>query len=414
MIIHLKLNIRKKLNIKLLYLIITGELIFALPFHVNRFFRPALLEEYGYSNTMMGMAFTVYGISALVCYLPGGIIADKIDPRKLLAISLLLTSLGGMFLLTYPNFITLCIIYGYWGITSILFCWGALIKATRLEGGKRQGMSFGLLEAGRGLVASISATVASFIFANVILLRYLNDFLSTSFTSLSLVIIFYSFITMLASLLIWFCYKTGQEKKLNNKKYILKDVLPFNKSIIYQAFIVFSAYSAYKGVDYYAQYFYEVLKYTKEDTAFLMSNLSYLRPLCAVSAGIIADKITSSKSCIYLFIISSLSYLILSLTSQNIFFTLIFSNLVISMIAVFSIRGIYFSLIQEAKVPINITGIAVGIISLVGFFPDIYIGPLFGSFLDNYQITKAFQKCFIVLFCVSLLGAICSAFLRRR
>ena len=84
------------------------------------------------------------------------------------------------------------------------------------------------------------------------------------------------------------------------------------------------------------------------------------------------------------------------------------------MIAVFSIRGIYFSLIQEAKVPINITGIAVGIISLVGFFPDIYIGPLFGSFLDNYQITKAFQKCFIVLFCVSLLGAICSAFLNRK
>ena len=59
-----------------------------------------------------------------------------------LSFSLLLTSLGGIALLYYPNFILLCLIYGYWGVTSILFCWSALIKATRIVGKEKQGLSF--------------------------------------------------------------------------------------------------------------------------------------------------------------------------------------------------------------------------------------------------------------------------------
>ena len=136
---------RNKINkFKLLYLIIAGELIFALPFHINRFFRPSLLEDLQITNSMMGIAFTVYGLTALVCYFPGGYIADKFDPRKLLSLSLFLTSLGGIILLNYPSFSLLCIVYGYWGVTSILFCWSALIKATRIVGSEKQGLSFGI------------------------------------------------------------------------------------------------------------------------------------------------------------------------------------------------------------------------------------------------------------------------------
>ena len=52
-------------SISLFYLILVGELVFALPFHISRFFRPALLEDFNYSNTMLGVAFSVYGFTAL-------------------------------------------------------------------------------------------------------------------------------------------------------------------------------------------------------------------------------------------------------------------------------------------------------------------------------------------------------------
>ena len=360
---------------------------------------------------MMGIAFTIYGLTALICYFPGGYIADRFDPRKLLSFSLLLTSLGGIALLYYPSFILLCLIYGYWGVTSILFCWSALIKATRIVGKEKQGLSFGVLEAGRGFIASIAATIAAILFSSTVLKVYVNNLFTAQFTSLSIVIFFYTSITLFSSIIIWFFYKTEVNNDINiSKKMPLRSLLKYYKIISCQALIVFSAYSAFKGIDYYSQYFYEVLKYSKEKTAFTMSNLSYLRPICAITAGIIADRITTTKSTFFLFIFSTISFLILSIwSSYSGLMILIIANLTITMVAIFSLRGIYFSFFKEINIPINMTGITVGIISLIGFFPDVYIGPLFGFYLDKYPIIIAFQKCFFSLFIISLAG-LCSAY----
>ena len=101
-------------NIAIFYLIIIGELIFALPFHISRFFRPSLIEDFNYSNMTLGIAFSVYGITALVSYIPGGYIADKLRPKYLLSLSLFLTSLGGLVFLFNPKGNWLYFIYGYW------------------------------------------------------------------------------------------------------------------------------------------------------------------------------------------------------------------------------------------------------------------------------------------------------------
>ena len=74
------------------------------------------------------------------------------------------------------------------------------------------------------------------------------------------------------------------------------------------------------------------------------------------------------------------------------------------MAGVFSLRGIYFCYIQETKIPTNVIGFSVGIISLIGFFPDVYIGPIFGYILDTYSKVKAFNLCYIFLLILSLIG----------
>ena len=77
----------------------------------------------------------------------------------------------------------------------------------------------------------------------------------------------------------------------------------------------------------------------------------------------------------------------------------------ISMIAVFALRGIYFCYLQETKIPTNVIGFSVGIISLIGFFPDVYIGPVFGYFLDTYSNkVEAFNLCYLFLLILSLIG----------
>ena len=83
----------------MLIIILAGELIFALPFHLARFFRPTFLQAFGLTNTQLGDIFAVYGVVAMLSYFPGGIIADKYPPNRLMSFSLLATALGGLYLL---------------------------------------------------------------------------------------------------------------------------------------------------------------------------------------------------------------------------------------------------------------------------------------------------------------------------
>ena len=75
-------------------LILAGEVIFSLPFHIPRFFRPNMLEVFQLSNTSLGDIFAVYGVVALLAYFPGGTIADRFPPRILMCLSLAATGLG--------------------------------------------------------------------------------------------------------------------------------------------------------------------------------------------------------------------------------------------------------------------------------------------------------------------------------
>ena len=84
------------------------------------------------------------------------------------------------------------------------------------------------------------------------------------------------------------------------------------------------------------------------------------------------------------------------------------------MIAIFSLRGIFYSLLEEVNLPITITGIAVGIISFIGYMPDIFIGPIFGYFLDKSSDINSFQNCFLILSLISVSGLIASFRLRKR
>ena len=184
----------------LILLILAGELIFSLPFHITRFFKSGVLEVFQISNTNLGDAFAFYGIFALLSYFPGGYLADRYPPRKLIFYSLLFTGIGGIYFATIPKPAILPYLYAFWGITTILFFWGALIKYTSDWGGiDQQGRAFGYLEAGRALVASIFSSIA-------FLLVYLFSQNSESFSrnSIQLVILFYAITTIVLSFLVLF------------------------------------------------------------------------------------------------------------------------------------------------------------------------------------------------------------------
>ena len=145
-------QIKKGSPLSITLLILSGELIFLLPYVLARIFRPTFLEVFNLNNLQLGSLFSVYGIIALLSYVYGGVISDKFQPKKLIAYSLFFTSFGGLVLASYPSYFVLQILYGYWGFSTVFLFWGAMIKATRIWGGTdNQGQAFGFLDGGRAV-----------------------------------------------------------------------------------------------------------------------------------------------------------------------------------------------------------------------------------------------------------------------
>ncbi|MCA9685522.1 MAG: hypothetical protein KC457_25310, partial [Myxococcales bacterium] len=131
-------------------LITAGEAIFLLPFVIPRVFRPTLLEVFAIDNLELGVAQSIYGVVAMIAYFAGGPLADRFSARWLMAAALLATGVSGLALLGSPSLATLELLYGLWGMSTILLFWAAMIRATRVWGGAAtQGRAFGLLDGGR-------------------------------------------------------------------------------------------------------------------------------------------------------------------------------------------------------------------------------------------------------------------------
>lgn len=396
-------------------LILAGEAIFALPFHVARFFRPTLLEVFSFSNANLGDVFAVYGVTAMLAYFPGGTIADRFSARRLLALSLIATAAGGLYMASVPGIVGMSVLFAYWGVTSILLFWAALIRSTREWGGNlSQGRAFGILDGGRGLLAAGLASIAVVIFSSVLDVEPTSSNMASKHASLVTVIYFYTAITFAAGIIAWIFVPDSQHSDnssvsdpMLNVRAVLRE-----PTVWIQALIVICAYCGYKGLDNYALYAVDVLSMSEVEAAAFTTSNAYIRPVAAIAAGFAADRLNVSKLMICLFVMLTVSYGFLGWAAPVPGgATLLFANIFISFAGVYGLRGVYFALLQETQVPAHMTGSAVGLISLVGFTPDIFFAAIGGRLLDNSPGLLGHQHYFILLGSIMAIGVFATAIL---
>ena len=394
---------------QMIILILASELVFSLPFHLARFFRPAFLDVFNLSNTNLGDIFAVYGLMAMISYFLGGVIADKVSARKLMAVSLLLTASGGLYMSTVPSLLGMTLLYGYWGITTIFLFWAAMIKAAKEWGGDyTQGKAFGLLEGGRGLLASLLSAIAIVIFASFLPTQINLASAAERLNGFRSIILFYSALTGIGAILVW-TFLPDSQTDANNKEFSinlkkLTQVLS-NRLVWLHAGIIICAYSTYKGLDNMALYAYEVIGMNEVDAATLFTYASLTRPIAAIFAGILADRIIASRVILLMFcmLICSFSSFIF-IDGSAPWVTVVFINIFVTFFAVFAIRGIYFALIHEINTPSQITGTTIGIVSFVGFTPEIFFGSISGRILDANPGLVGHQNYFIFLTIIASIG----------
>jgi nitrate/nitrite transporter NarK len=400
----------------LLLIILAGESVFILPFVLARVFRPTVLDVFGLDNIQLGLCFSVYGIVALLSYLFGGPLADKFQPRKLIAVALWMTALGGFVYATFPSYGVLKILYGYWGFTTIFLFWAPMIKATRVWGGtSSQGKAFGFLDGGRGLVGALFGMLGVIIFSLFITSDIAQATLSESKAAFKQVILVSSGIVILVGVLVWFFLKLDRktEKEIVLEKITLSQVKEVMRlpSVWLLMIIILCAYVGYKITDVFSLYAKDVMEYNQVESAKVGTYLLFIRPIVGVVIGVLADRTHTTFWLVVSFIISFIGALLFAtgiITSSET--VLFFLSILVVATGVYSARSLYFAVMQRGKIPLVLTGTAVGMISLIGYTPDIFAGPAIGYLLENSPGAEGHQDVFWMLAMFSFIGGVAAIY----
>ena len=403
----MKINTNNKRIATLIALIIAGETVFFFPFVLARIFRPTLLAVYDISNTELGSYFSVYGVVAMLSYFFGGPLADKFSARYLISWALFLTAIGGFVLWVVPIKSTLFLLYAFWGLTTILLFWAALIRATREWGNiSMQGRAFGWLDGGRGAVAAILGTLTLFVFSdfNPDNLHFANiqDERIRVFKN---VILFTTMFTLFSGVLVWWFVPNNKETRLTERVQLSQMfVLLKLPSVWLISVIIICAYVGYKITDDFSLYANQVLGFNEFKSAVFGTASLWMRAVIAILAGYLADKVSASKILSLGFVITFLGALLVASGLIETALVFVIINLAFVMIGVYGVRALYFTLIQEANLPIYYTGTVVGIVSVLGFTPDVFMSPWMGYLLDINPGAIGHRYVFFVLAMFTLFG----------
>lgn len=404
----------------MLTLIIAGEATFGLPFIVIRVFRPTLLDVFGITNLQLGSAFALYGLLAMAAYLPGGPLADRYSARKLMTIALLGTAIGGVVYYQIPSAGTLTLLFGYWGITTILLFWSPLIRATRSWGGAdAQGRAFGILDGGRGLFAAVlgSATVA--LFSALMPDDIANATLEERAAALQAVIATFTIFTVLAAALVWFILPDTSRQESGPRgstSEVWANVMKVarNRAVWLQMLIVLTAYCGYKALDDHSLYARDAFGFDDVQAAQVGTIALWVRPVAPIVAGLIGDRVGVSRTVLVCFGISTFAFAAMGVGMAEFGLpTMLFLMVVSSATVVFGLRGLYFALFRAAKVEPALTGTAAGIISVLGYTPDIFIGPLNGVLTDSYSGGAGHEYFYATVASFMAIGWLCAWLFQR-
>ena len=140
----------------------------------------------------------------------------------------------------------------------------------------------------------------------------------------------------------------------------------------------------------------------------------YIRPIAAITVGWVADKFVPSKLIIPSFTILIIASAVLGLGifyDQPIFLS--FTFFVFMALGTYALRGLYFAIIEETKTPLQLTGTLVGIISVVGFTPDIFMSLFVGYMLGENPTIVEYQNLYSLFTIIPIIGLLAAIGFRK-
>lgn len=416
--------------VTLILLSFAGSIIYGLPYF-RTYYYDAYQQMYHLTNTQIGALGSAYGLLGVFSYAIGGILADKFGAKKLMIFSLTATGLGGFLHLFITDFHMLVAIYLLWGVTSLLTFWPALMKITRMQGTEdEQSRVYGIFEGGRGVFGAAHLAVATAIF---------GFFQAKTMPALGIrwIIVFYSVAPLILAIIFAFLIKepkasavqdaaaqaSAAEVSANTGTATAEDAEESAKEsglTLHNALallrmpalwliilMVFTTYSIRMSIFYFAPFSSNIVGTTAVVAAMVSAWQQYIRPFAAPGGGFLADRIGRGNAMTGGYILmgvgTALLFLVLRMSGTAQMVMLVFACSIVYF-GVFSNYGLLYSFLTEGGVPLGVYGFAVGVVSTVGYLPEVLCPLLAGVTLDKYAGSTGYFIYFGFMIAMTVIG----------
>ena len=395
----------------LIVLFVGGGAIYILPYLSSYFYIP-MKDAMHLSNMQIGLMGSALGFTSMVFYWPGGWMADRFSPRKLIAFSMIANGLLGFWLATIPSFKVLLAIQLLMGVFLTLTYWSALIKMVRqLAPPDKQGRYFGILEGGRNLTGALVVAAGLFLF----------DWLGSNVNGLRWTIFLFSAVMLAIGALSWYCLPettitSATAADEEGKMPLLTAIGRVTRipAVWLAMLIILCAYVTSVGITYLTPYATDVYKQSVVFGGMLFTMMMWTGIFASPIAGFIADRWTTSRTIAWLLLGLVLCWSLFAIVpgGRHLLVLLLLNSIVIGFV-IYALRGIYYALLEEGAIPLALTGTATGLISMVAYTPDVFVPALAGHLLDRYATGGvSYRYLFMILAFFSIAGVVLTMLFR--
>ncbi len=393
---------------QLAVLTLAGGAIYPLVY-LRQNFEVPILDSFGISITQLGRCYAMLGVIFMISYLPSGWLADRFSPRWLLAFSLTATGVLGIWFSTMPSYDSLLLIFGGWGITTGLTFWAALIKGVAIIGrADEQGRFFGLLDGGRGLFEAIVATIAVALFAYLLNTKGV----ATNVALLSVIYLYVGLLLVLAPVVLLSIHDGDRNDRAVAEKTTKSSVFADLKLILSKpeiwlaAFCINAGYQLFWATYSFSGYLEGVYGLSVVTVGIITVAKLWMRPIGAIAAGFLGDKLQLEKFLATLMLAGTLSLALLTIMPVQVSTTSLLAVVMLIGFLTYAIRGIFWATLESCDIANRTKGLAIGVMSFIGYSPDFYLPLLNGQLLQRYPGKTGYSIYFGVIIVFGLLGTL--------
>jgi nitrate/nitrite transporter NarK len=374
--------------------------------YLRQNFENTLLQAFHITSDQLGELYSVLGIVYVITYIPSGWLADRVSSRWLVMFSLGVVGLLGLWFATYPEPSMLRWIFLGWGVAGGLTFWSAILRAVKLLAtGREQGRFFGILDGGRGLTEAVLASIAIAIFAHYASLA--------PQVSLRPVIHMYAYtclgIGVLAGLIL-----PGERNRTRESggagqggssafgDFFMLVRIP---EIWLISLIVLAGYQLLWATFSFSSYIQEHFSASAVLAGELTVIKLWMRPIGAIGGGFLGDRFSNVNVLGGGMLAAAIAWMLFVLVPASVPTWLLACCIVVLGLMTYSVHGLYWAIIDRCHVPARVTGLAIGIISMIGLSPDVFLPMISSAISHRFPGVPGTQLYFVYIGVCCLVGS---------